>query len=249
MYYRGYPAVIRNTDGVVVRLVDSVPIIRVNIETRTPDTLAYIKATPPSRVTNAVDADGVRRVTIALQPYDFGDDWGLLSDGTIAIVRSGNYHVDFIHPDGSRTSSPPMKWPWVRLDDDRKAAIADSLTRASARSDSVAMNNVRVNNPSIRMTRQTIVPTAAEFPDYPPAIVPQAARPDKQGRLWVREYAPSSASPEKDRLIYDVIDRNGAMVDRVQLPEGRAISGFGSDGSLYLTARSGAGVVVERYRY
>jgi hypothetical protein len=165
------------------------------------------------------------------------------------VVRAGNYNVDWIARDGTRTSSVPVKWPWVRLDDDRKAAIIDSLTRASARSDSTAMNNARVNNPGARMIRQTVLPTPAELPDYLPAIVPQAARPDRRGRLWVREYTPSSTSPEQERLIYDVIDRKGNIVDRIQLPAGRAISGFGPDGAVFMTAKMGAGVVVERYRY
>src|SRR4051812_28794064 len=43
MYFRGAPQVIRSSEGALVRVVDSVPIIRVNVETRKPDTIAYIK--------------------------------------------------------------------------------------------------------------------------------------------------------------------------------------------------------------
>jgi hypothetical protein len=249
MYFRGAIPVIPATPGTPARYADSAPIIRVNVETRSADTLAWLRATTPPRQTAAVDADGVRRVQFFPQVFDTGDDWGLLSDGTIAIIRAGNYHVDWIQPDGTRASSGPVKWQWVRLDEDRKAAIVDSLTRMSAKSDSTAMNNARVNNPNARMIRQTVVPTTAELPDYFPAIVPQAARPDRMGRLWVREYTPATTSPERERLVYDVIDRKGNIADRIQLPEGRTISGFGLDGSVYLTAKMGAGVVVERYRY
>jgi hypothetical protein len=249
MYYRGAPQAIRNADGALVRFVDSVPIIRVDAEARSADTITYIKATPPSRSTAAVDPDGVRRVTLYPQTYDFSDEWGLLSDGTIAIVRSGNYHLEFIHQDGTRTSAPPVKWAFVRLGDDRKQALVDSLTRAAAQADTMAMNNFKTSNPTGRMTRQTVVPTVADFPDYLPAIVAQAARPDRMARLWVREYTATAGTPENDRPIYDVIDRSGAIIDRVQLPEGRLISGFGPDGSVYLTGKFGAGVVVERYRY
>jgi hypothetical protein len=36
-------------------------------------------------------------------------------------------------------------------------------------------------------------------------------------------------------LVYDVFDRSGALVKRVQLPAGRVLSAFASDNIIYMT--------------
>jgi hypothetical protein len=39
----------------------------------------------------------------------------------------------------------------------------------------------------------------------------------------------------KAPLVYDVIDRNGQIVDRVRMPANAAVLGFGPGGSVYLS--------------
>jgi hypothetical protein len=43
-----------------------------------------------------------------------------------------------------------------------------------------------------------------------------------------------------------VISRKGQLVDRVQIPAGRSILGFGAGGAVYLQNRDGASVTIER---
>src|SRR5204862_3864259 len=52
--------------------------------------------------------------------------WAVLADGSIAIVRGQDYHIDFVNPDGSLTVSPKVPFEWQRLSDEDKAAIIDS---------------------------------------------------------------------------------------------------------------------------
>jgi hypothetical protein len=245
MYYRGLAPAFPGPNGTLIR-GDSAPIIRANVESRASDTIAWLRAPRPPSATSTVDADGVRHTQLTLVPFDLSDEWGMLSDGTIAIVRAGNFHVDWLAPDGTRSSSPPIKWSWVRLDDDRKNALLDSLARTSARADSIAMANFKVNNPGRGLIRQTVIPSRDEIPDYLPAFVPQAARPDRRAHLWIREY--TGFGTARRGAVYSVLDRQGAIIDRLELPEGREISGLGADGSVYLTLKLGAGVVIERYR-
>ena len=86
---------------------------------------------------------------------------------------------------------------------------------------------------------------ANELPDYRPAFANGSVRADAEGKLWVRiiPSKPSTSGPE-----YDVIDRNGKLVDRVTLPRGTTIAGFGSGGVVYLGVRDTAGVHVVRAR-
>src|SRR5262249_17843501 len=58
------------------------------------------------------------------------DDWTVLPDGSVAILRGADYHIDWIDADGTRTSSPKMPFDWKRLSDDDKAAIIDSTRKA-----------------------------------------------------------------------------------------------------------------------
>jgi hypothetical protein len=46
--------------------------------------------------------------------------------------------------------------------------------------------------------------------------------------------------------IYDVIDRTGMLIDRVQVPPGRQIVGFGKGGVVYMVARDTGGAWLER---
>lgn len=74
----------------------------------------------------------------------------------------------------------------------------------------------------------------SELPDYKPAFFAGAVRVDTEGNLWIRTI-PTKAIPGGP--VYDVIGRNGALIERVQVPEGRTIAGFGPNGAVYLIAR------------
>jgi hypothetical protein len=84
----------------------------------------------------------------------------------------------------------------------------------------------------------------SELPDYRPAFANGSVRADAEGKLWVRIMSPKpSSGPE-----YDVIDRTGKLVDRVVLPAGTTIAGFGPGGTVYLGVRDASGVHVVRAR-
>lgn len=78
---------------------------------------------------------------------------------------------------------------------------------------------------------------ASELPDYRPPFGQQSALGDLDGHLWIRTTAPQGeAGP-----IYYVVARPGEVVDRVQLPQGRMIAGFGKGGLIYLSFRDTEG--------
>jgi hypothetical protein len=78
----------------------------------------------------------------------------------------------------------------------------------------------------------------SELPDYRPPFLANASRADAQGNLWVRTTAAPTAP---GALVYDVVNAKGELVERVQVPAGRQIVGFGPEGSVYLVAREGTG--------
>jgi hypothetical protein len=96
---------------------------------------------------------------------------------------------------------------------------------------------------SFQMPAPTFV-APSELPDYKPAFAAGATRADADGNVWVRTIPTKPmAGP-----VYDVIDGRGALVDRVMLPAGSTIAGFGPGGVVYYGTRDAAGVHLHRSR-
>jgi hypothetical protein len=68
-------------------------------------------------------------------------------------------------------------------------------------------------------------------------------RADTEGNLWIRTI-PTKAIPGGP--VYDVINRKGELIDRVQIPADRTIVGFGPDGTVYLAYRNDTSVYLEK---
>lgn len=111
---------------------DSAPITRVDLATRKVDTIAFTR-TPKVKLDVQRDDNGRMNITAQLNPLPVVDDWAVLSDGSIGIVRGRDYHVDWIRPDGTRESSPKIPFDWRRLSDEDKVAFIDSVRAARAR--------------------------------------------------------------------------------------------------------------------
>jgi hypothetical protein len=90
--------------------------------------------------------------------------------------------------------------------------------------------------------RTDFVP-ANELPDYRPPFQRAAARGDLAGNLWVR-----TTEIENGGAVYDVIDPKGKLVDRVAVPAGRVIAGFGRGGAVYMGVLDGTVARLERAR-
>jgi hypothetical protein len=82
-----------------------------------------------------------------------------------------------------------------------------------------------------------------ELPDYKPPFFAGAVRADTEGNLWIRTI-PTKAIPGGP--IYDVINRQGQLIDRVQIPLDRNILAFGPGGTVFLAHRDGTNVYVEK---
>ncbi len=83
----------------------------------------------------------------------------------------------------------------------------------------------------------------SELPDYKPVFGTGAIRADMDGRLWVRTIATKATTAG---AIYDVIDRTGKLVDRVQVPAESTIAGFGAGNVVYLGVRNATGLHLQR---
>jgi hypothetical protein len=83
---------------------------------------------------------------------------------------------------------------------------------------------------------QTVTVTAEFVPvdsmaDYIAPIRESSVRADLDGNVWI---LPATSASAKGGLLYDVVSPAGEIVERVQLPAGRSVAGFGRGGVLYL---------------
>jgi hypothetical protein len=284
-------------------LPDSAALVRFDLATRKVDTVTYFK-TPKFNLNATRAPDGGVRVTSTTNPLPQGDDWALLPDGTIALVRAKDYHVDWLNPDGTMTASPKIPFQWERLTDEGKVAFIDSAkvamekARASgsrdgspqvmmrsvaegalggARRDSAAGNAPRSGTASTpapapagtappgamtvtaggNTTVTAIGPGGggfgplpplvmilpSELPDYKPAFAPGSTRAEADGNLWISTRQNVNGIP-----VYNVINRKGELIDRVQLPQNRVLAGFGPGGVVYLAVRDGSTAHLEKAR-
>lgn len=258
--------------------IDSAPIIRFDLDARRADTAGYIKV-PAPRV-NINSSEGRVRITMQVNPVSVTDEWALLPDGDIAVVRGADFRVDRLKQDGTVVKGPKIPFEWQRLTDSSKQVIVDSVRKvmeeARARQLAIMQGNapspspsggaapaggmvfqMRVENgppaagapatrsggTSVELPPVDFVPLS-EMPDYLPAFSAGAVRADAEGNVWIR-----TSTVFKGVHVYDVVDSGGHLIDRVQLPAGRTIAGFGKEGVVYLAVRDGAaGVRLERAR-
>ncbi len=225
-------------------LPDSAPLVRANFDTRRVDTIARVRIAQPVRTTFGDHGQNIS-VDVVLDPTATGDEWTMLSDGTIAIIRAQDYHIDWIDPDGARRSTARMPMDWRRITDARKQFLIDSMKPTM---DSLAKRTPPSMVQSPDGPRNTtwnyrVIPPA-KFPDYEPPIAPNSVRADLDGRIWI---APRTSSGAKGGgLLYDVVDRTGEIVERVQFPPGVALAGFGPNGAVYLQRFTGSVGFIER---
>jgi hypothetical protein len=229
----------------IVPMPDSAYVIRVDLASRVVDTAASIKVAA-TKVSINYDAQGF---TTSIQetpdPLPMVDDWTVLPDGTIAVVRGSDYHVDWILPDGRRESSPKMPFDWQRVDEQRKLALIDSAMRESQASLDITNAKLaasgRAGGKPIPLV--TGRPALSDLPDSIPPFTRGAVRADCEGNLWIR-----TSSIVRGQPVYDVVNRRGELVDRVQLPAYRTLAGF-APGAVYMSVRDATGMVhLERAR-
>jgi hypothetical protein len=295
---------------------DSVPVVRADFDTRSADTLAWVKV-PKTDYSMTQGTDGGMHMVAKINPLPQADDWALMSDGTLAVVRVIDYHVDFFAPDGSKSIGGKLPFDWKRIEEDDKQKLVDSLKTLAKDATDKAEKQAAANPGSNRGFRISFEPVGVEkLPDYVPPIRQGTTLADHDGNIWILPATSSLAAqlaqaaaqgmnggrggfggppggfggrggaggdpraagagrggppgatpgapgapgapPVRDttagptpppfQYVYDVVNKKGELVERVKLPQNRTIAGFGPGGVIYLSAREGRNLFIEKVR-
>lgn len=216
---------------------DSTAVLREDVATRRLDTLVMVQA---ARLRQAVTRRGNGLGGFgrpAINPIPAGDEWTVLNEGSVAILRVHDFRVDWVGTDRRIVQGPKIPAPLMRLTESMKVAIMDS---------------VRARDSALAAGRGAPMPNApprayvqpSDLPDYYPPFTMGSARADADGNVWVAENRISSTPGS---VVYDVISRAGGLIDRVRIPIRSTLVGFGP-GVAYVASFVGGTVQLARVR-
>lgn len=217
--------------GAAMQFPDSVGIVRVDARDKSARSeITRIRFRVSGKPEMQVSGGGSTvKYTMAFPGLVASDAWTVFPDGRVAIIRGAQYTVEFVGSDGKR--SPPVKIDYERIkvtDEDKKAEM-DEAKREIAEQQKAMRKVVPANvNFSFELTAPEKWPN-----EYPP-VAGVAAFAAPNGALWIERAIPV----RRGRKQWDVIDENGKLVARWQLPRKVTIVGVG-DGVVY-TVRTDA---------
>jgi hypothetical protein len=272
------------------------PLFRMAWDTRTIDTVAWFAFS--NEWTVGPTGSGVR-----MYPFSFYDAAVATTDGAVALFRSREYRIEWILPDGTRApASKPLAYPWVRISDERRNQIVDSINaERRAKHDSVVAKYVAdsiagtlrtyaraaradgaartgggagrgggARRGATDVSARVMVQLPASRPGPPILILPKAIPDfyppttrtttnigpqwevtnrvvfaDADNNVWIR---PDGLRAPDGAWVWEVVNRERGLIERVRIPEDRQIAGFGPGGIVYLIARDGGVARIEKVR-
>jgi hypothetical protein len=220
---------------------DSAAVVRWDRARARYDTVARVKL-PAVTTRSSGDANN-QRMMQRPRPYPAQDAWNAAPDGRVAIARASEYRVDWVGPAGVTRGRAVLFTPVPIRDADKREWVAD---RASGLNVRVENNNGQMSMAFSRGGRDNEAEdeiAATEWPATKPAFGGGGVWVTPEGEAWV-ERSVSAGSPR----VMDVFTAGGILKERIVLPAGRRIAGFGR-GVVYLRAANESDLqLLERYR-
>jgi hypothetical protein len=153
------------------------------------------------------------------------DAWVVAPDGRIAVVRAAPYRVEWIPLSGPATIGPVIRYKPVAVTAGDKEAMASGAVDLPGRKNMGVGRGPRggppppagAGDPNARaelLFADVKTPVRVGFGHWP--LI------DESGRVWVERNLPAS----ERATVFDVFDRDGGLVDRVEIPAGCHLIGF-----------------------
>jgi hypothetical protein len=221
----------RGTAGFGAAPADSGAILRIDRGTQRVDTAGMYRRQGVIRTTTE-GGRGVRVTPIPLSPEDA---WGVAADGSVAVARTGDYHLDWYAPDGTVRSGPSIPFTALPISTAEKEEWDKERTRDVGLGVSVSLSGGATTTTFQRGGMGRGGGGATDFDQFqwPETLPPvhSARLPiDPLGRAWVRRHV-GAGGP----TAYDVFDGDGVRLGTVELARDRRVVSFGAD-AVYVVA-------------
>lgn len=224
---------------------DSAPVMRYDRKTWKYDTVTFVRLPKGAAQVQSSGSGGQRNMMVrigARAPFPARDAWTVLPNGTVAVVRVSDYHVDVYAPSKQVTKGAAVPFTPVKVGEAEKQEYRDSQKSSTAVGITRSVENGKVT------TGAAAMPPAeepAEWPAVKPPFTQNAAFATPTGEIWVaRSRAAKDEIPR-----YDVFSSTGKLTGQVVLPKKTRVIGFGTGGVIY-TLRSDEDdlLYLQRYR-
>lgn len=205
--------------GPNMRIPDSVEVAR--FDPRVPgDRATMTKVRFPTSGSPEMRVEGqVIKYKMAFPGLVTADSWAVFPDGRMAIVHGANYTVEFIAPDGKRTTSRPIPYERIPVSrQDQDAEMKEAQRQLAEQMKAAA----RQMPPGMKL--EIDMPPPETWPSTYPAISPMQIHAAPDGMLWVRR----ATQARLDREQWDVVDPAGVLVARWRLPVRTRLIGVGA---------------------
>jgi hypothetical protein len=205
---------------------DSADILRINRGDQTTAQAAKFKIQDMTQTTSG----GANNQNVSISPIPLSpeDAWGVAPDGSVILIRAGDYHLERIAPDGNVSPGPAIPFDPVRIGTAEKEEYVAELGRSGG---SISVGVEMVNDQmSMSFARGGRGAGAREidqytWPEVKPPFYSGRIPVDLMGRAWVRRHVEAG-----EPSTYDVFDSAGALVETVLLEHGKRVIGFGRGG-------------------
>lgn len=245
---------------------DSSPIIRDSPTTHAGDTIIWVRSISIETV-EVARADGRSMSYSKSRAEEAIDEWAVLSNVLLAVVRGRDYRIDLVDPDGKVTALPRIPYAWERLTDDQKVVLSDSVNKAreealkspprmmSGGGSAAAGGGGGGGLGNAALNRADYPPPPpgsldlkpADLPDYRAAFTIGAIRADAEGNLWIRT---EQRVGDTTKVVRDVVNSAGKLIDRIIMPKDRSIVGFDRHGNVFLVGKADGGIQwIERVKW
>ncbi len=226
LYFEGAPLVM-GPQGPVAS--DSAAVMRYDRKTKRMDTMTFVQLPKNTAKVESSGSGGQQNVNIRIggpSPFPSRDNWTVLPDGSVAVARVKDYHVDIIAPNRAVTRGPAVPFAPVRIGDAEKQEYRDSQ-KSGGNSMALSMTN---ENGKVT-TSAAAPPKAAEPAEWPTLKPPFTAGvvPSPTGEIWV----PRSRTAKDLAPRYDVFSKEGKLTGTVVFPPKTRVAALGNGGTIY----------------
>ncbi len=204
---------------------DTSYVLRLDPARKAVDTLTTVRIGSPGLRMSGDVQKGTGKMAVAVPAFPVVDDWALLPDGRVLVVRGANYRLEFVERPGDVVSKGPVRYDRVKVTAADKAkhreaqeAMQKEMMRAVAGAASTLTREQRAQLPGMTIT------DAPSWPEYKPAFAQGSLRIAPDGEIWVRRLREAG----RERPIYDVFSPDGVLIFRVEFPQKTQLVGFGA---------------------
>jgi hypothetical protein len=210
------------------------PVVRVALPSLAQDTVVQLLGMQPARAPRPNDAGGMA-VPIPTGPLLPTDAWAAYADGTVVVVRSAPYRLEWFAPDGTRRAGEPIPSPAVELSNAIRKEYMDAFRKQT--------EAARRTNPMMQRITTITFEEPAGWPKLlPPFVATAAPVVDADDRLWIE--VPCATSTKHSCV--DVIGRDGVRQHRYRFPGDGRVVAVGASGVYYNQQDKGK-VVLHRF--